>query len=720
MRLHQLSIRDRVTILVLVPLLALLGVSAFAATVTTSAAVALVAATASQNSVVSPVRPYLAVLQGERILATTYLAAPTAQDRSALNAQERRSDAALAALRTAASSSAFRSAAAPAVQAAMAATLQDAAGLAALRQKIPSLAVSRADAQAAYTRVITEGLHAIALAILKQPDVPLVSQSLGLLEVAQAEDFLLQSQALLVGDVMAGHFPAADHVQFAQLVGTYRGLLVPAMSDVDPESSASYLRVVSASSLAALRANENTVINSPSGALPGIHLASYDRAAQAVAAGLVVTGNVDGLKLADSRHQAARSISLRLILVSGLGLLIFLVSLAVSLSIGRRLVRQLAELRDDALELARQRLPRAMASLSASDHPDVQAEGPLLAARTDEIGQVRKAFNSVQRSTIEAVVSRARLRSATSAVFRTVARRGQVLLHQQLALLDALEQRATESAEREGIARISRLTTRMRRQAAGLIVLAGDRTEQSWTEPVPLTDVLRGAAAQVVDYARIRVVCTSRAELQGQAAADAIHLIAELAENATVFSPPHTPVRIVGHMVARGFAVEIEDCGPGLSLGKMAEINAAFLDPLPDFPASEQLGLYVAACLAQRYGIRVTLRSSPLGGVTAIVLMPMELIVTPPAAPPPAERGSAVPLGSPAVGDGFLATESDLPRRIRQANLAPELCEPPSPETADGNGKRKSRHSLDEIRDVLAALQRWERSWGDDANQPPL
>jgi hypothetical protein len=72
------------------------------------------------------------------------------------------------------------------------------------------------------------------------------------------------------------------------------------------------------------------------------------------------------------------------------------------------------------------------------------------------------------------------------------------------------------------------------------------------------------------------------------------------------------------------------------------------------------------------------------------------------------------------VGDGFLATESDLPRRIRQANLAPELCEPPSPETADGNGKRKSRHSLDEIRDVLAALQRWERSWGDDANQPPL
>jgi Histidine kinase-, DNA gyrase B-, and HSP90-like ATPase len=315
-----------------------------------------------------------------------------------------------------------------------------------------------------------------------------------------------------------------------------------------------------------------------------------------------------------------------------------------------------------------------------------------------------------------------------------------------------------------------------------------------------------------------------------------IHLIAELAENATVFSPPHTPVRIVGSVVVRGFAVEIEDRGLGMSQQKMAEINAAFLEPpQPDFPDSQQLGLYVATRLAQRHDIRVTLRSSPFGGTTAILLIPMKLIVTdvedasqdraawsegqpgeansaptgrhasrataaqpqgglpvglnagvngharhngaeqrgadtppdtgswevpdwmygngiggdkpaaqpeplaePPVRPvppviPPTGPGWAVKSGRPAAGSDGVIDEFNLPRRVRQASIAPQLRETPSPETAGHNGKRGTERSPEELRDGLSALQRGSRlARGDNppagepgavaadgANQPP-
>ena len=818
MRLFQRSFRgSRVTTLVLIPVLALLGLCAFIAATTSGAAITLSKATTSRSTVADPVGLYLTSLQGERFGAVTYLAAPTAQDRSALVTQERKTDKALAAMRAAAASSAFGSAATSSVKAAMAVALREGAGLPAFRQKIMSRAVSRAGAQATYNSMIVDGTNAITATVLQEPEVPLFSQSIAVLQAAGAQDLLLQSQALLVGDLLAGHFPAADHAQFAQLVGAYHGELAQAISAMQPAYAAPYKREVATSSFAALQANENTVINSPPGALHAIHPASYNQAAWTVSGALVKLSFEDAVTLANSLQQAAWPIDLRLIVAGALGLLA-LVSIVLSALIGRRLVRQLAELRDEALELAHQRLPQAMARLSAGEHVDVDAEAPPLAASKDEIGQVRQAFNSVQRSAIEAAVNQARLRSGISTIFRNVARRSQVLLHQQLSLLDALERRATEPAELEGLFRIDHLTTRMRRHAEGFVVLAGDRPGRTWTEAVPLADVLRGAVAEVVEYARIRVVCVSRAALQGRAVGDVIHLIAELAENATVFSPPHTPVRIVGSVVVRGFAVEIEDRGLGMSPQKMAEINAAFLDPpQPDFPDSQQLGLYVATRLAQRHDIRVTLRSSPFGGTTAILLIPMKLIVAdasdgpadraawsegqpgeansaptgrhasratatatdpeagqpaglsaglnghakhngaerrgadtppdtgswelpdwmygdgagldkPPAPPEPRVRPEppAVPSSGPgwpaksgrfpAGGDGAM-DEFNLPRRVRQASIAPQLRDTPSPQAPAGNGKRSTERSPEEIRDGLSALQRGaQRGRGDNAS----
>jgi hypothetical protein len=142
-------------------------------------------------------------------------------------------------------------------------------------------------------------------------------------------------------------------------------------------------------------------------------------------------------------------------------------------------------------------------------------------------------------------------------------------------------------------------------------------------------DVLRASVAEVEDYTRIKVTTNTRAAITGPAVADVIHMIAELAENAVVFSPPNTPVLISGDVVGRGFAVEIEDRGLGLSEERRAELNDLLENPPPfDLSGSDQLGLFVASQLARKHNIRIVLRGSPYGGTTAIVLIPNTLVVS--------------------------------------------------------------------------------------------
>ncbi len=168
----------------------------------------------------------------------------------------------------------------------------------------------------------------------------------------------------------------------------------------------------------------------------------------------------------------------------------------------------------------------------------------------------------------------------------------------------------------------------MRRHAEGLIILSGDAPARGWRQPVPLIDVLRAAVAEVEDYTRIRVLSRTRSAVAGHAVADVIHLIAELAENATVFSPPNTPVRIQGDVVGKGFAIEIEDRGLGISPERLLEVNNNLANPPQfDLSDSDRLGLFITGQLAHRHGISVTLQPSVYGGTTAIVLIPLALVV---------------------------------------------------------------------------------------------
>ncbi len=536
-------------------------------------------------------------------------------------------------------------------------------------------------------------------------------------------------------------------------------------------------------------------------------------------------GRIDAKSMGDFFNKAGpvpTNLAVEAAFAGGFGLLAVIASLVVSVRIGRGLIRDLTALRREAQEVSGTRLPRVMRRLASGESVDIETEVPKLQYADDEVGQVGQALNTLQRAAVEAAVRQADMRKGVSEVFVNLARRSQVLLHRQLTLLDSMERRTENAGELADLFRLDHMTTRMRRHAEGLVILSGAAPSRQWRKPVQLMDVVRAAVAEVEDYERIEVRRLPRLAVSGAAVADLTHLLAELIENAAVFSPPHTQVRLHGEPVANGFVLEIDDRGLGLTPDALLEANLRLAET-PEFELSDtdRLGLFVVSRLAQRHGVRVSLRQSPYGGTTAVVLVPANLLsetgedtgstrieaVQEPAAQPVADtehtfrqwgldgaarrapqgargapgrvrrtvrtrtrsrtarchcRGGAVPSpvlvsdrGRP-VGDPEQQPERPepavpespaappaaavpparprpphrpcrrqapparpvaaapgtvLPRRVRQANLAPQLKSESTAGTrrpdAGGGGRERS---ADEVRDRMAALQRgWQR-----------
>jgi len=669
MRLRSLSIRLRILLLVAIPILSLIGVYAFAATTTASDAINLSRSRTLKDTIGTPTGNLEGAIGLERMLAVAYLAAPIPSNLATLRAQETKTQATQDAFSAAAASSTGNASAGE--KQAIAGLIKALAGLPALRSQIAAVTISRPQAINAYGSIISSSDSVLSQAILQENNVPLATQSLALVRLSQAGNFLGEEAALIDGDAIARTFSVADRQEFTQLVGARRAVYAANLQDLEPSYRAYYTRDVNAQALAALTALENKIMsdNHP-GRVPPVPLADWNLAVGGVSVGIDNASEQIATALTVRAQPVANATFLRLYLVGGLGLLAVILSIGVSVFMGRGLVRQLAALRRSALDLANNRLPSLVERLRAGQDVDVSAEAPPLESSPDEIGQVREAFNAVQRTAVEAAVDEARLRRGISDVFRNLARRSQSLLHRQLALLDAMERRASEPEELEDLFRIDHLTTRMRRHSEGLIILSGESPGRGWRNPVPFIDVLRAAVSEVEDYTRIRVTVGTPAALVGPAVADVIHLLAELAENATIYSPPNTPVRVHGDVVGRGFAVEIEDRGLGISEEKLAEINGDLASPPQfDLSGSEQLGLFVAGQLAKRHDIRITLQGSPFGGTTAVVLIPKTLVVDEgaddggvPALPSTAERPIRLASRQAARNNGMIAEPAALTR----------------------------------------------------------
>ena len=607
------SVRKRILLLALIPLLSLFGLYVFTTSITARNAINLARATTLKNATGQPTGNFEGAIQKERLLAVLYLAAPTPANQARLNAVEQATNHQAAALRTSLMSGAtMNSASAPQKQA-IDTLLADTKNLPALQAQVAARTISRSAALAAYNTLVAGSDQVLNQTIRQETNSALVSQGLAFVRIGRAGDLLGQEDAILLGDMASGAFPAADRRQFAQLVGARRYLVEVTLPDLDPPYRGYYTQDVNPQASAGLTALENKVLSTPPRHLPAVPPLAWQQAVGAVGSGFSKAGNQSASTIIQQASNVAWSTNLQLIVTGGIGLLLVIFSIVVAILTARSLVRELNGLRQSALTLANERLPEVVDRLALGQDVDVSAETPDIPASSDEIGQVRDAFAAVQQTAIRAAVGQARLRQGMSEVFRNLARRSQSLLHRQLALLDAMERRARDPEELEDLFRIDHLTTRMRRHAESLIILSGHAPARGWRNPVPLVDVLRAAVAEVEDYTRIRATSATGASLAGPAVGDVIHMLAELAENATMFSPPNTPVVVHGDIVGRGFAVEIEDRGLGLSDEKLAHLNDVLENPPPFDPSSsDQLGLFVAGQLAKRHNIKITLRAFSL------------------------------------------------------------------------------------------------------------
>lgn len=285
----------------------------------------------------------------------------------------------------------------------------------------------------------------------------------------------------------------------------------------------------------------------------------------------------------------------------------------------------LRQLRDAAEEVAQRRLPELIGDILKDAPPAYTAVVPAVAVDSrDEIGQVAVAFDEVVRLAAE----QARLLRNVMDVSLNLSRRDLVLTYRQLSLLDEMESREAEPGMLPDLFRLDHLATRSRRHIETLLVLLGEEPQRRWTRPVPLTDVLRAATAEVEDYDRVELASLSAVGVAGRAAPDLIHLLAELLENATAFSPPHTTVRVTAPVLSDGrVLIEIGDSGLGLTREQTEALNARLAEfPKADASVGLRMGLFVVGRLSHRHGIRVQLRPSDTGGTTALVMLPADVV----------------------------------------------------------------------------------------------
>jgi signal transduction histidine kinase len=364
----------------------------------------------------------------------------------------------------------------------------------------------------------------------------------------------------------------------------------------------------------------------------------------------------------------------RIAVAEVIGLAAILVAAAGMAWFARRLSRDAATLEASARKFADQQLPQQVERLRRGDtvEPDGELSGPARMTVT-ELSRAAAALASVQRTALATAATESSLRSGISQVFVSLARRSQSLLQRQLRLLDDLERKAADPRALADLFPLDHLTTRMRRHAEGLIILSGAVPGRAWSNPVPVIDVIRGAIAEVEDYKRIAVVTTSEDMVAGSAVADMIHLLAELIENAALFSPSGTRVEVRAERVGNGFAFEIEDRGLGIKSDELDAINLRLGSPADfDLANADQLGLFVVGKLAARHGVRVFLRPSPYGGTTAIVLMPSSMIT-------PAGEGAAEPTDARAEAGHDEDLHLALTGRPRRQPPHADSDVPPSP-----------------------------------------
>lgn len=627
MRLRGRSIRRKIVVLLLVPLLSLVSIWAFATYITGRQAQDLLNVVNTVDKVGDPAQDAAQALQRERRQVMVYLADPRGSEAlTQLKKQQRDTDTQIAKLRANAGTPGLRSNLTGNAHQRLDAMLDKLEGLKKVR-KAEENTLTRGGAFQAYNELI-DPCYTFLSALGGLDDVDLDKQGRALVGLERAREYLAREDALMAAALASGKTTKGDRRAFSDRVAE-RGLTFETtLSELPAEERQFYESYWNGTDFRTLRSYEDAVIAAGARGTDGVVNAERWQSATSTVLTDLERMNFEARDRYEQRVQPdATKVLIQAGAAAVLGAAAVIASVIISFRVGRGLVRDLRTLRREAQEAAGVRLPSVMRRLAAGEAVDIETEAPRLDYPQDEAGQVGQAVNTLQRAAVEAAVKQAGMRRGVSEVFVNLARRNQVLLHRQLSLLDHMERRTEDSDELADLFRLDHLTTRMRRHAEGLVILSGAAPSRQWRKPVQLMDVVRAAVAEVEDYERIEVRRLPRLAVDGGSVADLTHLIAELLENATVFSPPHTAVQVLGERVANGYTLEIHDRGLGMAPDALLEANLRLAET-PEFELSDtdRLGLFVVSRLAQRQGVRVSLQPSPYGGTTAVVLIPGRIL----------------------------------------------------------------------------------------------
>jgi signal transduction histidine kinase len=690
------SIRLRIYVLVTIPLVTMLGLFAYVAISSITNYNNLNRAPNLIRSTSEQATKFVNFIQQERRDAMVYLSSPNAANLAEFEADASQTKTGAVAFDQAMTSPQTESVENSQEAADIAKMISDVNGLSKVRLGVEGDKISAIQAFEAYTDVIMNTPVIFQAEADSLTNGSAVSSGLGLISAVNEHEDVGEQDAMLAGALASGVLTPQERVIFDEAAGRQQDDTTLADKLLNPTELAAFNAQMQQPDV--LQA-ESFISQAQQAVESGASIKEIEALGITSQSWFGYTSTwsssnyLGGLDAADQVLNAdealANTAKDEVILFGSIGAAGLILTLIISILLGQSVNRRLKILRTSAATLATEQLPNVVARLRRGDTVDVAAEAPPLQVGSDEIGQVGEAIDLVRQTALRSAVEESRLRQGVNDMFRNLARRNQSLLQRQLGVLDSMERRATDPDVLDDLFKMDHLTTRMRRHAEGLIILSGAVPGRSWSNPVKLVDVMRGAVAEVEDFARVTVTTQSKAMLSGNAVTDVIHLLAELIENATSLSPPFTQVRVSGESVSNGFAIEIEDRGLGLTPARMTELNERLANPPDVNPANtEQLGLFVVGQLARRHGITVMLRPSPYGGTTAVTLIPTRLVVD--------DNTPTRNAGPVAIGAGPGIPTPALPTPLAAGPLSPSPLSPtplppgpvPMNTAAAGNGYR--------------------------------
>jgi signal transduction histidine kinase len=534
--------------------------------------------------------------------------------------------------------------------------------VAALVEEVPAIGLVQQQADQAISRL--SPLREVVIRSNAPPDAIVARYSELIEQLVQLDTALLRninaSEVTGLANALAGLGAARNEatLQQAQMATSMHTGLSPALG-ADLQFSNARLE----SGLADFRVS----LNAPqrvryAGLIPGPGNSARNSLVQAVLAGSPPSGNgvatvaevysrflgeldaaAEGLRtelrtaVAEQRQRALIEAWLNAVV-----LLLALVLAAVIVGlVARGMIASLRTLRRSAITVAQDRLPEAVQRMRQGTAPSINIATVPVTTR-EEVGEVARAFDAVHEQAVRLAAEQATLQNNINAMYVNLSRRSQALVDRQLVLIEQLEEGEVDPEQLSDLFRLDHLATRMRRNCENLLVLAGADIPRPAAEPTPVLDVLRAAVSEIEHYQRVVVQNPPDATFAASAANDVQHLLAELLDNATNFSPTESQVVMSCSRARDGsILVEIFDEGIGLSPGELSTLNERLRNPVEStasVAASRRMGLFVVGKLANRHGISVGLFTDSMGtsasgvpgskkrGVTARVTVPADLV----------------------------------------------------------------------------------------------